>query len=221
MELTIIRHGKTQGNIERRYIGCRTDEPLTEEGKAELKEVRGCAPEVAGESQREAMLFVSPMIRARETAAILFPGAEQHVIDDLREMDFGIFEGKNYQDLNGDQEYQAWIDSGCTSQIPGGEIVSSFNERSMNGLRQALKASVSECREAGSRAEEPHVYIVAHGGTVMAVMSTLTGEGYYDFYSANGCGFTIELEVDNAGNITSAGTYDRFCGGVCAGSSDR
>lgn len=37
MKLIFIRHGKTAGNLERRYIG-RTDEPLCDEGIAEILE---------------------------------------------------------------------------------------------------------------------------------------------------------------------------------------
>ena len=42
--------------------------------------------EVIAGSQK---LFVSPMLRCRQTAELLFPGQEQVVIDKLREMDFG------------------------------------------------------------------------------------------------------------------------------------
>ena len=194
MKVTIIRHGRTQGNTERRYIGGRTDEPLSGEGRAELSEI----------TDSDVRLFVSPMKRARETAEILFPGAHPVVISELREMDFGVFEGKNYSELDGNPDYQAWIDSGGAMQIPGGESMESFRKRSTEGLRKAAALSP----------QESEIYIIAHGGTVMAVMSALTGEDYYDFYSGNGCGFTIDLEVDDAGNIISAGTYDRFCGGV-------
>ena len=37
MRWILIRHGQTQGNRERRYIGCRTDEPLCPEGIAQLQ----------------------------------------------------------------------------------------------------------------------------------------------------------------------------------------
>lgn len=37
MKWLLIRHGQTQGNVERRYIGCRTDEPLCPQGIEVLK----------------------------------------------------------------------------------------------------------------------------------------------------------------------------------------
>ena len=88
MRWFLIRHGKTQGNLEHRYIGNRTDEPLCEQGIAELKTKH--YPMV----QR---VFVSPMKRCLETAALLYPGVPVDVVDDFRECDFGDFE--NYIDV--------------------------------------------------------------------------------------------------------------------------
>ena len=205
MKAVLIRHGKTQGNIERRYSGCRTDDPLTEEGINELRRIE--------ELPAELMLFVSPMTRARQTAEIMLPAAEQNVIEDLREMDFGYFEGKSHSELDGDPAYQAWIDSGGTMEIPGAETKEGFTERVMN----ALNSAAAMASEAGT----DNIYIVAHGGTIMAVMAALTGGDYYDFLVPNGTGYSMDLEVDDAGNIALAGAYDRFCGGLLAGSSDR
>ncbi len=205
MRVTLIRHGKTRGNIERRFCGCRTDEPLTEEGRSALKCIDGAA--------EDSLIFVSPMLRARETAGILFPGRDLIEVDELKEMDFGIFEPHNHEELDGNPDYQAWIDSGGTMQVPGGESMKSFVQRTMTGLAKAVKHASSN--------DTDEIYIVAHGGTIMSVMGALTHLNYYDFLVENGCGFTFDLEVDDAGNIVAAGTYDSFRSGVRAGSSDR
>ena len=198
MKVLIVRHGRTQSNKERRYCGCRTDDPLSEEGRAELAEV----------SDEAGMIFVSPMLRARETAEILFPGMEQTVIDDLREMDFGIFEGRNHEEMDGDPVYQAWIDSMCEDPIPEGESKEDFMARTMDGFKEAVCSAVTY--------DDGTVIIVAHGGTVMTVMNVLFGGNYYDYYAGNGEGYRFELEVDDEGHIAAAGTYDRFCGRVRA-----
>ena len=199
MTCYLIRHGKTQSNIERRYSGCNTDESLSPEYTDDLKPAGPCAGH---------MLFISPMKRTAETAEIMFPGMEAEVIRDLREMDFGIFEGKNHSELDGDPDYQEWIDSMGMSSIPEGECLDCFRERTMNGFRKAV--CIAAVRNV------PVIYIVAHGGTVMSVMSSLFGGNYYDYYSDNGQGYVLELEVDDAGNIVAAGAYDRFCGGIRA-----
>ena len=59
MTVYLIRHGKTQGNVERRYIGA-TDQPLCDQGRAEL---RGRTVPAADR------IIVSPLLRCRETAA--------------------------------------------------------------------------------------------------------------------------------------------------------
>ena len=202
MKCYLIRHGITEGNKALHFNGSGTDEPLTEQGKEALKEIEVAEP--------ESMLFVSPMKRARETAAIMFPGKRPAIIDGLREMHFGIFEGKNHSMLDGEPEYQAWLDSGGVSEIPGGESIGSFRDRAWEAFTEAIAMAAREGTDT--------VYMVVHGGTIMAVMSSLTGEDYFAFNAPNGAGYIIDLETDDAGNVTAATTYDRFCGGLRAGS---
>ena len=229
MIVTVIRHGRTQGNTERRYVGARTDEGLSAEGRAELA-VFGRAEGVPG-CLGKVLVVTSPMKRAVETAEIMFPWCTDRVtVDELRETDFGIFEGKTYEELSSDPErrdaYQAWIDSGGLAKIPGGESMEEARARSVDGFRKAVMAAFGEWKAgrsdavtgggSGDAAEECALIIVAHGGTVMSVMSSLFGGDYYDYYTGNGEGYTFRLEVDDAGDITAAGTYDRFCGRVRA-----
>jgi len=198
MKVIIIRHGKTQSNIERRYMGCRTDEDLLETEKLSLQD-----PCIADD---DLLIISSPMKRSLQTAYIFFPGREILVADDLREMDFGIFEGKNYMDLSGDPDYQAWVDSGCTSRIPGGESMDSFIKRTMTGFREAVRTAIDK--------RAATLCIVAHGGSIMSVMYSLFGGNYYDYYTQNGDGYIFRLEVADAGDFAAAGTYDSFCGRV-------
>ena len=66
LSIVLLRHGKTQGNLENRYNG-RTDEPLSEIGLAEAK---------AGQHYPEIpLVYASPMQRAQQTAKIFFPKA--------------------------------------------------------------------------------------------------------------------------------------------------
>ena len=59
MTVYLIRHGQTQGNLERRYIGS-TDQPLCPAGREAL----GPLPPVD-------RVYASPLRRCRETAALL------------------------------------------------------------------------------------------------------------------------------------------------------
>ena len=152
IEVYLIRHGATNANREHRYLG-RTEEPLSEEGREELKafQRQGLYPEPASLQA----LFVSPMERCRETAELLFGDYEQYIIPEFREMDFGLFEGKNYQDLQGDARYQAWIDSNGTLPFPEGESREDFIARCRRGFEEMIR--IATAGVTGRNAEDKNV----------------------------------------------------------------
>lgn len=165
----LIRHGLTEGNRLRRYIG-RTDEPLCAAGRAALS---------AAQLKGIETVYVSPLLRARETAAILFPHARQIVVDGLREMDFGAFENRSADDMKNDAAYRAWVDGLCEGDCPGGENRRGFVARTVRAFENICAAG-----------RDAPLVIVAHGGTVMALMSEL-GEPKKDYWAwhvgAGGC----------------------------------
>lgn len=132
----LIRHGKTLGNAEKRYVGRRTDEELSEEGIKDINEMLGSISKLIAD--RVDRVCSSPMKRAVQTAEILFGDYVPETIDNLVEIDFGVFEGKNYEELNGDEIYQKWIDSNGTMDIPDGESRENFISRSYEGFCEAL-----------------------------------------------------------------------------------
>lgn len=202
IELYLIRHGATKANREHRYLG-RTEEPLSEEGRETLKafQRRGLYPAPASLQA----LFVSPMQRCRETAELLFGDCEQHVIPEFREMDFGLFEGKNYQDLQGNAQYQAWIDSNGTLPFPEGESREDFIARCKSGFEEMLRMVTAEVigrnekqQNAGkqkNRDKNLRIAAVVHGGTIMAVCSSFTDGEYFDFQIGNGEGYRCKVTV--------------------------
>lgn len=174
MKCILIRHGRTQGNLEGRYIGCRTDEPLCGQGIDELRAVHYPHAE---------RIFVSPMRRCLQTAQILYPHSPLQIVGDLRECDFGDFENLSYKDLNGRADYQAWIDSGGELPFPNGESRCAFAARCVRAFEQVVQLT----------AKETCAFIV-HGGTIMAIMEAYAHPkgGYFDFQVPNGHGFMLE-----------------------------
>lgn len=172
--LIFIRHGKTSGNLRGAYIG-RTDEPLCAEGIMELE---------AKAFPKADIVISSPMKRCIQTAGIIYPDVPIRIYNDLRECDFGDFEGRNYAELNGNADYQAWIDSGGTMAFPNGEGHKDFTDRCCNAFLQAV-----------SENEGKIIAFVVHGGTVMSVLErfAVPKKGYYDFMTKNGCGFLSEF----------------------------
>lgn len=178
IKIWLIRHGMTEGNLKGRYIG-KTDEPLCPEGKKALSELSYPVPET---------VFVSPMARCRETAEMLFPAMRVRIIDQLAETDFGDFENKNYRELSGNPDYQAWVDSGGALPFPGGESREEFRKRTLEGFQRVIAACIRENIESAA--------VVAHGGTIMTLMETwgFPKKDFYSWHVKNGRCYYIEID---------------------------
>ena len=180
VEIVLIRHGKTEGNKEKRYIG-RTDQPLSEEGIAGIKEGLGRYPSVE-------KVYASPMKRTRQTAELIYPGQTPDLIDGLREMDMGVFEGKNHAELKNRPSYILWVATRGKISIPEGESMKDFGKRTMDALTQVLGDMQAE--------EIKKAAVVAHGGTIMSIVSQLADDDYYKYMVNNGAGFRLTLDGD-------------------------
>ena len=107
-KLHLIRHGLTSGNLQGLYIGSGTDIPLCDEGRAQLKELKE-----RFEYPQVDTVFSSPLMRAVETANILFPNAaHQFSVHDLREAGFGVFENHPVKELVKNEDFKKWITPG-------------------------------------------------------------------------------------------------------------
>ena len=188
-ELILIRHGKTAGNLLGRYIGSRTDEPLCDEGR------EGLAGKQLPEVER---LYVSPMKRCVETAEILWPGFDRKKMQkvmDRRECDFGDFENKNYKELSGNGDYQAWIDSNGTLPFPNGESMDAFKSRCLEAFARIVE-EVSGAEQEWIASGKTGIFragIVVHGGTIMAILEQYgyPKAAYFDYQVKNGCGYRL------------------------------
>ena len=172
MKIWLIRHGLTRLGEEKRYQGA-LDEGLSDHGRAALRQA----------DFSPSCVYVSPMLRARETAAILFPGAERIVVPDLREMDFGTFEGRGWWEMEKDAAYRAWVDGGCLGRCPGGEDREGFSRRVCNAMEALLQTGED-------------LVIVAHGGTQMAALERWgkPEREYYRWQTSCGCGFLLSYD---------------------------
>ena len=182
LELYLVRHWKTKGNLEKRYIGT-TDEPILSGSERDLWEKR--LHRILADVR---CVAVSPMKRCRESAELLFPGKKQEVCDAFRECDFGQFENRNYEELKNRPEYQRWIDSGGMEAFPGGESRERFAGRCVEGFVQ----KVTELQE---RKIERAAFVV-HGGTIMAILEWLDHKQrpFYQWQAENGAVFYVRTE---------------------------
>lgn len=184
--------------MQKRYVGS-TDEPLCETGISELNARRetilrafSMSDGHGGQRNRRTetesgklpeTVYVSPMIRCRQTAEILFPNAKQEIIPDFREMDFGQFEYKNYAELADDARYQAFIDSGGCLDFPDAEPQELFRNRVRKAFLQCLEERMTFFTDKGcDSSREPFVFVV-HGGAIMAILEAYARphKNYFDW----------------------------------------
>lgn len=207
--LALIRHGETEANARRRYLG-KTDESLSERGKQVLlsyKEQK-LYPKVT-------YLFASPMRRCTETAEILYPMQKPVIVPEWEETDFGRFEYKNYEELKDDPAYQQWMESGGTMAFPGGESRETFVSRCVTGFqnmcRELRKAQAAN--PSGNDMKPVSATAIVHGGTIMALLSFYGEKAYFDYQTANGRGYLCRVICQNRNAVSRSekGACAAFC----------
>lgn len=182
--ILLLRHGRTEANDRWLYCGS-TDLPLSERGKAELLAKKNRAQTV---DLSDFQVYISPMLRARETLSLLW-GVTGVEVPGLREMDFGIFEMKSYEQLKDTEEFRRWC-SGDNERncCPGGESGEQMRERVLKAFRQLIS-------------EHDRLLLVFHGGPIAAVMEALfprEGKNRYDWQPKNGSGYEVFIDADKA-----------------------
>ena len=191
MIIELIRHGETALQAEGRYQGV-TDAPLSPEGKKKLKRA---------EKQPE-KVYVTPLLRTRQTAAILFPDAGQVVVPGLAEMNFGIFEGRSAGEMENDPAYQAWVDGLCQGKCPGGESKDEFCSRASAAFTDLVRQASAEKSEV--------LVIVAHGGIQMAVLERFADvkKNYWEWMLSSGQGYLLETGEPDGSHLHVLGIRD-------------
>ncbi len=151
----LVRHGETNWNTEMRYQGQR-DIPLSEEG---LKQATCIAHNLAPEKIEK--VYTSPLQRAQKTASLI---AEKHCLDiciepDLMEIDFGKWEGRNFNELKKEEQdfAERWFFNPDKISIPGGEPYSVFKERALAVYRRIQQG-------------HKNMAVVTHAGVIRVIM---------------------------------------------------
>jgi len=138
VELWIVRHGETEWSATGKHTS-RTDIPLTPRGFERAEKLRDYLKGIKFDA-----VFVSPMQRARETCEIAGFGKQAVVDEDLKEWDYGIYEGKTTAEIRA--EVPAW--SVWKDEIVGGETAEHVGERADGVIARALAAAPDEGRVA-------------------------------------------------------------------------
>jgi broad specificity phosphatase PhoE len=109
-EIVLVRHGETEWSRDGRHTG-HTDVPLTDRGRGQA-----AALGAALEGSSFARVLTSPLSRAAETATLAGFGAAEPR-DELREWDYGAYEGRKTVEIREERPgWTLWADG-----VPDGE----------------------------------------------------------------------------------------------------
>lgn len=178
--LVLIRHGLTEGNARRWYYGA-LDLPLLDGGMRALETGAhdGRYPACAGYR-----VVTSGMLRTEQTLRCIYGDVPHEQWQELREVSFGIFEGRTYDELAGTPDYDAWLAGDWFANVPpGGESFRQASARIREGLARMQR-------------QPEDILAVVHGGTILTIMQTLFPEenrSGYDWQPAPGGGYAVDL----------------------------
>ena len=159
-EIIIIRHGETEWNKTGRFQG-HSDVPLSAEGRTQA--------EALGKNlivDHVDAIYASDLTRAMETAAPLAARFGLPVISDpqLRELNFGAWEGRNFNDVNAENPnaMKNFYTDPELADLPESELFPEFQRRVAGRVREIV------AHERGKR-----VVIVSHGASIRILLADL------------------------------------------------
>ena len=160
--IIFIRHGQSTANAQRLLVG-RSDPPLTELGE---RQARALAPFLGDVVE----VWVSPLSRARATAALALPDVTAVVAAPFIELDYGSFEGRSVDVMASDE----WLLATRDHDVPlgGGESLASVDRR-VHAELDSLRDDASSLLYATTH----HLAIVSHVSPIKSAVAWALGVG--------------------------------------------
>ncbi|MEB3169704.1 MAG: histidine phosphatase family protein [Cyanobium sp.] len=156
-QLWLLRHGATEWARNGRHTG-RTDLPLLPEGEAEA---RALGPLLAQQTFRA--VLTSPLQRARRTCELAGLGEQAEPCADLREWDYGAYEGISTAEIRRSvPDWTIW-----SHPCPGGESLAAITAR----CQRLLELSLARAGGDGC------VALFGHGHILRSLAGTWLGLG--------------------------------------------
>jgi probable phosphoglycerate mutase len=179
MLVYLLRHGESEGN-KRGLIQGKLDFPLSEGGKEQAKRAA-----LFLKRYRFDLILSSPQKRAFETALVVSKVLEKpfKVDERLREISYGVMEGKTIKELSSWESYLRWLENPVKNTLEGVEDISSLERRIEDLLRHL---------------EGERVLLITHGGFIRAAACKAAAIGLEHMwkFSVGNCSLTV-LEIKN------------------------
>lgn len=166
-EIVLIRHAKTDYNLQERYCS-NTDLSLNKKG---IKQAETLRDEICGLSP--SLIFCSPLKRTQQTASILFSNSEQIIDARLKELNFGRWEGLNFQEIiaNNGALYQRWLNNPFKFSPPQGETLRQLQRRCLKFIEAVFRNYQGE-----------KIVIVSHAGPIRIITLNLLSKRKEEFW---------------------------------------
>lgn len=146
--ITLLRHGLTEANERKEYLGW-TDSPLSKRGKDYLRNLQ---------LECNGTLISSDLGRCLQTAKFLFPTIPVKKNVRFREMNWGKWEGKTYEELKENHDYQLWLNTPLEAPVPDGESYPAFSRRIELGWHEQVQM------------EDGNFTLITHGGVIRELL---------------------------------------------------
>lgn len=159
--IVFVRHGETVGDSVIRLYGA-TDIALSDAGRRQMQRVAAALA-----AERFDAVVASPLVRSQESARMCGAacGAPVQVVEGLREIDFGAWEGLTLDEAQArdPETWARWRSEGDTFRFPGGDQRAAFRERIGRTTREVLLSTPGR------------VLCVLHKGVIKVALSTVLG----------------------------------------------
>jgi len=198
VEIYVMRHGETEGNVGQILIG-RQDSPFTESGWQQPVEV---ARHLVGRDV--ARIYSSPMDRAQRTAALVQEALDRPVpvelAEAIAEIDAGEFTGLSFVEV--------W------SKLPSDAVLGQFHYPGGESWRDVQVRAVEFVYRLEARHADDAVLLVTHAGVIAGLVAEYLGEPIEEYVRTRfGHDFLGRIDLEN-GKLTGyekvAGTVDRW-----------
>lgn len=183
-KIHLVRHALTAENTEGKYIG-QTDVEASKEGLAQIKDLMQ-----QGEGYPAADVVISsPLKRCLQTAKLIYPNKEPVIMEDLREYDFGDFEGHTADELSDLDTFKTWL-SGAEpdTPVPFGESQTEFNNRICSCFVRIIEGIIKSGTD--------NTVVITHGGIITSLMANfaIPEASAHEWLTPNGCGYTLRVD---------------------------
>lgn len=161
-KIILIRHGSIDNKYKECYIGS-TDVSLSEKGFKDSEAIREYIADINCDH-----IFASPMLRVRQTLETALSAEKIKTVeyfDNIREINFGDWEGKTISEINElyPEQVNDWIKTLNEFGFPNGCSVKDFHDGIENFKKILVDASGST------------IMVFAHGGVILALICSILG----------------------------------------------